>query len=377
MNVRYRVELTQYERNALLALLSGGKHPARKLKRAQILLASDAGVGDEDIANQRRGGRFHCLPNQAAFVEDNLERALSEETRPGAERKLTGKEEALLVATACAKPPAGRKRWTLTLLADTMVKLTDHDSLSGETVRRRLAENDLKPWRRNMWCIPHVDGEYVARMEDVLDLYAEAPDPERPLVCFDETPVQLIGEVRQPVPAQPGQRERYDYEYRRNGTVNLFVTFDPYRGWRNVKVTDRRAAVDYAHCMRELVDVHYPGATCIRVVQDNLSTHKPGALYEAFAPAEARRILRRLEFHFTPKHASWLNMVECEISVLQRQCLGRRIDDPKKLRNEIAAWQRQRNKTRARIKWMFTTDKARAKLSRAYPATAKESKSLR
>ena len=170
------------------------------------------------------------------FVEGNLERALSEEPRPGAERKLTGKEEALLVATACAKPPAGRRRWTLTLLADTMVKLTDHDSLSGETVRRRLAENDLKPWRRDMWCIPHVDGEYVARMEDVLDLYAETPDPAWPLVCFDETPVQLIGEARQPVPAQPGQRERYDYEYRRNGTVNLFVTFDPHRGWRNVKV---------------------------------------------------------------------------------------------------------------------------------------------
>ncbi|NMG46475.1 IS630 family transposase, partial [Aromatoleum toluvorans] len=130
------------------------------------------------------------------FVEGNLERALSEEPRPGAERKLTGKEEALLVATACAKPPAGCKRWTLTLLADTMVKLTDHNSLSGETVRRRLAENDLKPWRRDMWCIPHVDGEYVARMEDVLDLYAETQNPARPLVCFDETPIQLIGEVR-------------------------------------------------------------------------------------------------------------------------------------------------------------------------------------
>jgi hypothetical protein len=134
-----------------------------------------------------------------------------------------------------------------------------------------------------MWCIPSVDGEYVARMEDVLDLYAEAPDPERPLVCFDETPVQLIGEVRQPIPAQPGQRERYDYEYRRNGTVNLFVTFDPHRGWRNVKVTDRRAAVDYAYCMRELVDIHYPDAACIRVVQDNLSIHTAGALYQACA----------------------------------------------------------------------------------------------
>ena len=274
MNVRYRVELSQIERDELTAMLGGGKHAARKLKRAQILLAADAGSCDAEIVRTVQVSLSSVGRTKRRFVEGNLERALCEEPRPGAERKLTGKEEALLVATACAKPPAGRKRWTLTLLADTMVKLTDHDSLSGETVRRRLAENDLKPWRRDMWCIPHVDGEYVARMEDVLDLYAEAPDPARPLVCFDETPVQLIGEVRQPIPAQPGQRERYDYEYRRNGTVNLFVTFDPHRGWRNVKVTDRRAAVDYAHCMRELVDIHYPGAACIRVVQDNLSIHK-------------------------------------------------------------------------------------------------------
>ncbi|MGY3404840.1 transposase [Bradyrhizobium sp. GM5.1] len=261
MNVRYRVELSQIERDELTAMLGGGKHAARKLKRAQILLAADAGSCDAEIARSVRVSLSSIGRTKRRFVEGNLERALSEKPRPGAERKLTGKEEALLVATACAKPPAGRKRWTLTLLADTMVKLTDHDSLSGETVRRRLAENDLNPWRRDMWCIPYVDGEYVARMEDVLDLYAEAPDPVRPLVCFDETPVQLIGEVRQPIPAEPGQRERYDYEYRRNGTVNLFVTFDPHRGWRNVKVTEHRAAVDYAYCMRELVDSIIPTPT--------------------------------------------------------------------------------------------------------------------
>ena len=305
------------------------------------------------------------------FVEGNLERALSEEPRPGAERKLTGKQEALLVATACSGPPEGRARWTLELLADEMVRLTEHESLSPETVRRRLAENDLKPWRRDMWCIPRVDGEYVARMEDVLDLYAEAPDPKRPVVCFDESPVQLIGEVRQPIPAEPGQLERYDYEYRRNGTVNLFVCLDVNRPWRKVKVTARRAAEDYAQCMRELVDVHYPDADCIRVVQDNLSTHSAGALYEAFPPAEARRILRRLEFHYTPKHASWLNMVEIEIGVLRGQCLDRRIDDPNGSSREIAAWERQRNAAGARINWMFTTDKARAKMGRAYPDTPK------
>src|SRR5438477_12107498 len=207
-------------------------------------------------------------------------------------------------------------------------------------------------------------------MEDVLDLYAEAPDPGRPVVCFEESPVHLIGEVRQPTPAEPGQLERYDYEYRRNGTVNLFVCIDVNRPWRKVKVTERRAAEDYAYCMRELVDVHYPDAACIRVVQDNLSTHSAGSLYAAFAPAEARRILRRLEFHYTPEHASWLNMVEIEIGVLRGQCLDRRIPTRELLESEIAAWERHRNASGDRIKWMFTTDKARTKMGHAYPKIA-------
>jgi transposase len=373
MNVRYRVELSQVERTELKALLSGGKHASRKLKRAQILLAAAAGGGDEEIARSVGVGGSTVYRTKRRFVEGDLERALSEEPRPGAERKLTGKEEALLVATACANPPKGRARWTLKLLAGAIVKLTEHNSLSRETVRRRLAENDLKPWRKDMWCIPQVDGEYVARMENVLDLYAEAPDLKRPVVCFDESPVQLIGEVRQPIPARPGRLERYDYEYRRNGTVNLFVLLDVHRPWRKVKLTERRAAKDYAECIRDLVDIHYPDAETIRVVQDNLSTHSAGALYQTFPPTEARRLLRRIEFHYTPKHASWLNMVEIEIGVLRGQCLARRIDDPKRLRREITAWERQRNAARSRIKWMFTTEKARDKMGRAYPDTSKES----
>ncbi len=373
MNVRYRVELSQVERSELKALLSGGRHPCRKLKRAQILLAADAGAGDEEIARSVGASGSTVYRTKRRFVEGNLERALSEEPRPGAERKLTGKEEALLVATACAAPPKGRARWTLDLLAGALVKLTEHKSLSRETVRRRLAENDLKPWRKDMWCIPQIDGEYVARMEDVLDLYAEAPDPNRPVVCFDESPVQLIGEVRQPIPPRPGRLERYDFEYRRNGTVNLFVLLDVHRPWRKVKLTERRTAKDYAQCMRDLVDIHYPDAEIIRVVQDNLSTHSAGALYQTFPPTEARRILRRIQFHYTPKHASWLNMVEIEIGVLRGQCLARRIDDPKRLRREITAWEQQRNAARSRIKWMFTTENARAKMGRAYPDTSKES----
>jgi transposase len=367
MNVRYRVELSQTERGELTALLSGGKHAARKLRRAQILLAADAGAGDDDIARNVGVGGSTVYRTKQRFVLGNLAAALSEEPRPGASRKLSGKEEALLVATACSKPPAGRARWTLELLAGELVRLTEHEGVSRETVRRRLAENDLKPWRKDMWCIPQVDGEYVARMEDVLDLYAEAPDPKRPVVCFDESPTQLIGEVRQPIPAEPGQLERYDCEYRRNGTANLFIFLDVHRPWRKVKVTDSRAAVDFAACMRELTDLHFPDAERIRLVLDNLSTHTAGALYQAFPAAEARRVLRRLEFHYVPKHASWLNMVEIEIGVLRNQCLDRRIAAKEHLVSEIAAWERQRNAARARIKWMFTTEKARAKMRRAYP----------
>lgn len=374
MNVRHRVDLDQPERDELLSMLRGGKHPARKLKRAQILLAADAGLSDEAIAATVAVGGSTVYRTKRRFVGMGLEAALGEEPRPGAQRKLTGKEEALLVATACSSPPPGCARWTLELLADAFVKLTEHEQLSRETVRRRLAENDLKPWRKDMWCIPKIDAEYVARMEDVLDLYAEASDPQRPVVCFDESPTQLIGEVRQPIPAEPGRPERYDCEYKRNGTANLFVFLDAHRSWRKVKVTERRTADDFAHCMRDLVDVHYPEATCIRVVLDNLSTHTPAALYQALPAAEARRILRRLEFHYTPKHASWLNMVEIEIGVLRGQCLNRRIESRDRLVAEVAAWERRRNASGARIKWMFSTEQARVKLAKAYPKpTAKES----
>lgn len=374
MNLRYHVELSEAERCELSGLLAGGKHSARKLKRAQILLAADAGVSDEAIEAGVAVGGSTVYRTKRRFVESGIEAALSEEPRPGGERKLTGKQEALLIATACSSPPEGRSCWTLELLAGAMVSLTEHHSLSRETVRRRLRENDLKPWQKDMWCIPKVDAEYVARMEDVLDLYAEAPDPMRPVICFDESPIQLIGEARQPMAAAPGRPKRIDYEYRRNGTANLFVAIDAHRPWRNVKLTERRTADDFALAMRNLVDLHFPTAEKIRVVLDNLSTHTPAALYAAFPAEEARRMLRRIEFHYTPKHASWLNMVEIEIGVLKRQCLDRRIDSHHRLAAEIAAWQRQRNQSGARINWMFSTEKARAKMARAYPnPTFKES----
>jgi transposase len=205
-------------------------------------------------------------------------------------------------------------------------------------------------------------------MEDVLDLYEESYEEKRPAVCFDEMHYQLVAEKRIPLALRPGRPERYDYEYERKGTLNLFVVFEPKRGWRHVEITDRRTAVDFAFQMRQLVDEHYPEAEKIRVVMDNLNTHTPASLYRAFEPAEARRILRRLEFHYTPNHASWLNQVEIELSVLCGQCLGgRRIPDQEALKWEISAWERERNERRATVEWRFTANDARKTLERLYP----------
>lgn len=367
MNIRYRITLTSEEHEQLRSMVQAGKGRVRRLKRAQILLAAAGGSGDAAIAANVSVGTSTVYRTKRRFVEEGLEAALSEEERPGAERKLAAKEEALLIATACSEPPAGRARWTLSLLADAMVRLTKHRTLSSETIRRRLAENELKPWQKKMWCIPKVDAEFVARMEDVLDLYTEPADESRPVVCFDETPRQLIGESRVPVVPKPGRPARFDYEYVRNGTANVFMFVDAHRPWRHAKVTDRRTSSDFAECMRDLVDQHYPESEVIRVVMDNLSTHTPAALYETFKPAEARRVLRRLEFHYTPKHASWLNMVEIEIGVMVSQCLDRRIPTKAKLVSEVNAWNRRRNREKARIKWLFTVERAREKLGRTYP----------
>ncbi len=213
-------------------------------------------------------------------------------------------------------------------------------------------------------------------MEDLLDLYAEPPDPKRPRVCCDERPVQLIGETRTPLPVAPGQPARYDYEYERKGTANLFVHFSPdvpdgqggYGGWRHVVPTARRTKHDFAQQMQTLVDDLFPDADVLRLVVDNLNTHTPAALYDAFPPEEARRIASKLEFHYTPKHGSWLNMAELEISVLSRQCLDRRIPDLATLEREVAAWQAPRNAAHATIQWRFTCADARTKLSRLYPS---------
>jgi hypothetical protein len=230
-------------------------------------------------------------------------------------------------------------------------------------------KNLLQPHRKEQWVIPpEKNAEFVAAMEDVLEVYQRPRDPQRPLVCLDEQSKQLIRETRKPIPAAPGRTERVDYEYERNGTANLFMLFAPLEGWRHVKVTDRRTKLDFAEVIRELVDVHLPKADKIVLVMDNLNTHKPASLYEAFPPAEARRLIEKLEIHYTPKHGSWLDMAETELSILTKQCLDRRIPDTETLVHEVAAWQAQRNATKATIDWQFTTNKARIKLKRLYPS---------
>jgi hypothetical protein len=212
-----------------------------------------------------------------------------------------------------------------------------------------------------------VDAAFVCRMEDVLDLYAAPPDPARPLVCFDEKSYQLLSEVRAPQPCAPTRPRREDSEYQREGTCNLFLTFAPHLGWRHVEVTEHRTAIDVAHQFRALADVHFREANAIQVVLDNLNVHTLAVLYLAFPPAEARRIARKLELHYTPNHGSWLNMDEIELSVLERQCLAQRLATRERVAAAVAPWEAARNAAHATVTWRFTTDTARMKLGRLYP----------
>jgi hypothetical protein len=228
--------------------------------------------------------------------------------------------------------------------------------------------NELKPWLKQQWVIPpKADGSFVAAMEDVLEVYRRGYDPSRPVVCLDEGGKQLIGELRPALPVRPERPRREDYEYQRNGTANLFLLFEPLRGWRHVEVTERKTNGDFARMVQRLVDVHYPGAERLVLVMDNLNTHKPGSLYEVFEPVEARRLVARLEIHYTPKHGSWLNVAESELSVLARQCLDRRIPDRPSLVQEVAAWEAGRNREPVAVDWQFTTEDARIRLKRLYP----------
>lgn len=367
MNVLYRVELTPEEETELKELLSKGKHNARRLKRAHILLlANHKQHTDAQICQLLNTSTSTVYRTKRCFVEEGLQSALEEGKRSGQPKALSPSEEATLISIACSKPPEGASRWTLSLIADRLIALTDLESISLETVRSRLKQNKLKPWQKKMWCIGKLDSDFIAQMEEVLELYARPANPKEPVVNFDEAMKQLVSDVREPVAAKPGQSARVDYEYRREAVANIFMMYDRHNGWRHVKATRTKKCEDFAQCMKALVDEHYPDAEQIHVVLDNYCTHKPGSLYKAFPPAEARRILRKITFHYTPKHASWLNMVEIEIGVMNQQCLDRRIGSWEELRCQLGAWEAKRNAEKASIDWLFDVDKARDKLHRAY-----------
>jgi transposase len=363
---KYKVVLTELEQEELNQMTNKGKHSVRSLKRAHILLMSHKGIPAAEISEQFSIDEATVYRTRRYFVEYGLEEALHDAPRSGQPRKLDANQEALLVAIACTDAPEGRSRWTLSLLGEQLLALTDLDDISPETIRQRLKEKDLKPWQKKMWCIGNMDAAFIARMESILDLYAEPSDPKRPVINFDETGKQLVAQINEPKPIKPGQVAKEDYEYERAGVTNIFMFFDRHRGWRNAKVTEQKTALDFAECMRDLVDEHYPNADVVRVVLDNFGTHNEASLYKAFSPEEARRILRRLEFHYTPKHASWLNMAEIEIGVMNQQCLDRRIPNKKQLIDELTYWQQSRNAEQASIKWMFNVDTARKKLHKAY-----------
>jgi hypothetical protein len=369
MAKKYMIDLETKEQEMLTGLIASGTQRVRKVNHAHILLKAKDGWTDRQISDALNVSVPTIERVRQQFVEEGLQQALSpRKSSRKYQHLMDGTQEAHLLALACSQPPKGHRRWSLRLLATEMVHLDYIEEVSHVTVSNVMHDNELKPWLKEEWCIPpKQNAEFVYCMEDVLEVYQRPEDARFPLICFDETPVQLISETRQSIPARIGHPERYDYEYRREGTANLFMFFAPLLNWRHVKVTDHRTKTDWATCIDELVHQHFPNAQRCILVEDNLNTHKPSALYETFEPTKARSILDRLELHYTPKHGSWLNMAEIEFSVLSRQCLGRHIPNRDFLADETLAWETERNTKKATVDWRFTTADARIKLKRLYP----------
>lgn len=287
---------------------------------------------------------------------------------PSHEPILDGRGEARLIALACSDTPEGHARWTLRLLAQRAVELEIADHLSYESVRRTLKKNELKPHQKRQWVIPpKEDAAFVAAMEDVLDVYCRPFDSQFPVINMDEQPFQRLDHTRELIPMKPGQPEREDYEYERKGTACIFLFTDALAKWRRVSVRERRTAIDWAEEMRILLEDDYPNAEKVILVCDNLNTHMASSFYKAFPPDHARRLLKRLEIHYTPKHGSWLNIAECELSALTRQCLKRRLPDLPTLNRETKAWENERNNSQKGVDWRFSTKDARIKLKSIYP----------
>ncbi len=362
----YNVRLNAEQRSYLTNLLYKGKHSSRKLLRVHILLLSDEGYTEEEIVEIIGTSRDKVHRVRQRFVEGGLNSALEEKSRSGKPPKLDSRGEAELTVIACSKPPEGRSRWTLRLLANKLVELEIVDTISHSCVGNILKKNKLKPWLKKRWCFGEINGEYLARMEDILDLYEEPYDPKRPVVCFDERPCQLLEDPAAPKPMRPGEPERVDHHYKRNGVCQMLIAFEPLTCRRFVQIRKRRTKHDYAEFMKKLA-TRYPNAKVIRLVQDNLNIHSAGSFYERFSFEEARKLTKKFDFHYTPKNACWLNMAELELSAIVVECLGkRRISNMNILNKEVQICVKDRNKRKATVSWQFTTKKARKKLQHWY-----------
>ena len=372
---KYVVRLSGEERERLETLIRKGKSAARRVLKARILLKADVSEAGKGWSDNRIIEALETSPSMVyrvrkQLVEEGFEAVLSRKPRamPAITRIFDGEKEAKLIALACSKPPKGRARWTLRLLENKVVELGIVDRASDSTIGRALKKTLFSPIAASTGSSRRrLTARSVAAMEDVLAVYTRPRDGDCPLVCLDETSKQLIAETRVPISMKAGRPARFDYEYERNGTANLFMMFAPLEGWRHVKVTDRHTAVDYARVLKDLADIHFAHAKTIVLVQDNLSIHSKASLYEAFPAVEARRLVERFEWHYTPKHGSWLNLAESELGVLASQCLDRRIPNKQILIDEIAAWEHDRDanhtKEASQSFWLTKTRKTTAPIN--------------
>lgn len=374
MAKKYIVRLSAEERAECEKVIKKLTGTSQKVRRAQMLLKADVegfSWSDAQIA-EAFGCRTRTVENlRQRFVLDGFDLAINGKKRetPPTLPKLDGEGEARLIAMRLSKPPSGYGRWTLQLLANQLVKLELVESISRETVRRTLKKNGMTKRMIDYWVIPpEQDAEFVADMEEVLATYAEPYDPKNPKLCMDEQPFQLLLETRVPLPATKEHGERVDYEYERNGTASIFMFTEPLAGFRQATARERRTKPDWAIEVAHLLDTRYAECDILTLISDQLNTHTKGAFYTAFEPDVARAYIERIRFVYTPKHGSWLNIAECELSALKRECLaGRRIGYLAELQRELAAWAISTNHAQRSVDWQFQIDDARCKLKRLYP----------
>ena len=348
--------------------------------RCAILLVADTGKGRSEktyreVASAAGASEATVITTLKEFLTDGFTKMITPNRNPASDisrLKVTGDVEAKIIATACSAAPKGYVRWTLNLLYNQMMVVLEDVSISRSTIGRTLVKNDLRPHLNEYWRIPpEEDAEFVANMEDILDVYQQPYDPKYPLWCMDEKPYQILGEAREPLPMRPGDLSKTDSEYVRNGTVSIFCFVQPHTGKILHSVEPTRTAVDWAEKIKYLVDEVEPDAEKIILVMDNLNTHNISSLYKAFPPEEARRIAKKLEVHYTPKHGSWLDIAEIGINIMTRECLNRRIPSIEALKEELKAWNDEYDKDPSPVNWQFHADDSRIKLKRLYPDIGK------